>query len=103
MEFITDNLAIIVYIIIINLISFVAFGIDKTNAKKGARRIPEIYLFVFAIIGGSIGAYAGMKKFRHKKYYTRFSAGIPAIIIIQIIIIAISVIVLGESADEMTY
>ena len=74
------------YILLINLITFLLFGIDKYKAKKGLWRIPEKVLFLFAILGGSVGALIGMKVFRHKTKHKSFTIGIPAILIIQIIL-----------------
>ena len=74
------------YILLINLITFLLFGIDKYKAKKGLWRIPEKVLFLFAILGGSVGALIGMEVFRHKTKHKSFTIGIPAILIIQIIL-----------------
>lgn len=78
---------IAIYISVINLISFIAMGVDKYKAKKRAWRIPESTLFVLAIIGGSIGSIAGMHLFHHKTRHWYFLYGMPAILIIQIILI----------------
>ena len=77
----------IIYLIIINLISFLAMYIDKRKARYGKWRIPEQSLFFLALIGGSIGAIAGMYAFRHKTKKLRFSIGFPVILILQIILI----------------
>ena len=77
----------IIYLIAINLISFLAMYIDKRKAKYGRWRIPEQTLFILALIGGSIGAIAGMYTFRHKTKKLRFSIGFPVILILQIILI----------------
>ena len=73
-----------IYLIIINLIAFAIFGIDKKRAKKGQWRIPEKTLFLSAILGGSIGAILGMYIFHHKTKHWYFQVGIPAIMIVQI-------------------
>lgn len=78
---------IAIYISVINLISFIAMGVDKYKAKKRAWRIPESTLFVLAIIGGSIGSIAGMHLFHHKTRHWYFLYGMPTILIIQIILI----------------
>lgn len=77
----------IIYLIIINLIAFLTMFIDKRKAKYGRWRIPEQTLLILAIIGGSIGAMAGMYTFRHKTKKLRFSVGFPIILILQIILI----------------
>lgn len=78
----------IVYIIgafiALNIITFLTFGLDKLKAKKGKWRIPESTLLIMAIIGGSIGAYLGMKVWRHKTMHKKFKYGIPAIILMQV-------------------
>ena len=56
----------IIYLIIINLIAFIAMYLDKRKARYGKWRIPEQSLFILALIGGSIGAIIGMYTFRHK-------------------------------------
>ena len=77
----------IIYLIAINLIAFLAMYIDKRRAKYGKWRIPEQTLFILALIGGSIGAIAGMYTFRHKTKKLRFSVGFPVILVLQIILI----------------
>lgn len=76
--------AVSIYIILINLIAFVVFGIDKRKARKGQWRVPESTLFILAIIGGSIGALLGMLVFRHKTKHRKFTIGIPLILALQI-------------------
>lgn len=78
---------IIFYIIIINVVGFLLMGIDKKKAIKHAWRIPEATLFTVAIIGGSIGSILGMQIFRHKTRRWHFVYGMPAILIIQILLI----------------
>ena len=80
---------IIVYLAAINLISFTAMGVDKSKARKRSWRIPESTLFVLALIGGSIGSIVGMHLFRHKTKHWYFLYGMPAILIIQILIVVL--------------
>jgi uncharacterized membrane protein YsdA (DUF1294 family) len=77
-------IAVIAWLVIINLTAFAIFGIDKKRAKKGQWRIPEKTLFLSAILGGSIGAILGMYIFHHKTKHWYFQFGIPAIMIVQI-------------------
>ena len=72
------------YILAINVITFVIYGIDKLKAKKGKWRTPEACLLGLAVIGGSIGAYLGIKLWHHKTLHKKFKYGIPGIIILQI-------------------
>ncbi len=78
---------IIIYLIAINFISFTIMGVDKYKARKRAWRIPESTLFVLALIGGSIGSIAGMHLFHHKTRHWYFMYGMPAILIVQILIV----------------
>ena len=80
-------LLLVAYIVIINFIAFLLMGIDKRKAIKHAFRIPEATLFLFAIMGGSIGAILGMYTFRHKTRHWYFVYGIPAILLLQIALV----------------
>ena len=71
-------------IIAINVITVMVYGIDKLKAKKGKWRIPEATLLLLAIVGGSIGAWMGMKVSHHKTMHKKFRYGIPLIIAMQI-------------------
>ncbi|MCR5469845.1 MAG: DUF1294 domain-containing protein, partial [Prevotella sp.] len=75
------------YIVGVNILAFLFYGIDKWRAKKGKWRISEATLLLLAVIGGSIGAWLGMKVWHHKTMHKKFKYGIPAILIIQIILI----------------
>lgn len=77
----------IYYLGLINIISFMVYGIDKLKAKQGKWRIPEATLLLLAIIGGSIGAWCGVKAWHHKTLHKKFRYGIPLIIAIQIAMI----------------
>ena len=82
-----DNNILVIYFIIINLITFFIYGIDKYKAKKELWRIPEKVLIFFAFFGGSIGALFGMKIWHHKTLHNQFKYGIPAIIVLQAILV----------------
>lgn len=77
---------LIVYLIIINISAFIIFGIDKRRAVKKRWRIAESTLFLLALIGGIIGAEAGMYIFHHKTRHLHFVIGIPLIFIFQVVI-----------------
>lgn len=72
------------YLLLLNGIAFVLFGIDKLKARKGRWRIPERSLLVVALLGGSIGAWLGIKVWHHKNLHKKFSIGVPLIICLQI-------------------
>ena len=78
---------IVYYLIIINIVTFLVYGIDKWKAWKTMWRIREASLLMLAVLGGSIGAWLGMKVWHHKTQHKKFRYGIPAIIIIQLVII----------------
>ena len=80
----TIHLAIWIYLMVINLIAFALMGIDKRRAVRHDWRIPEKTLFLSAILGGSIGAIAGMQFFRHKTKHWYFRYGMPAVLILQL-------------------
>ncbi len=72
------------YLLAINAVAFILYGIDKYKAKKNQWRISEATLLTMAAIGGSIGAWAGMRLWHHKTMHKKFKYGIPLIIILQI-------------------
>ncbi len=78
----------IYYWMIINIVAFFLMGIDKKKARTGAWRIPEKTLFLSAILGGSIGSICGMQLFRHKTKHKSFVFGMPAILVVQLILAA---------------
>ena len=75
------------YLIIINIINFILFGIDKRKAKKNKWRIPESTLLGLSFLGGALGALIGMRFFRHKTKKKKFTIGIPIFLFINIGII----------------
>ena len=76
------------YLLGINAVTFIVYGIDKYKAKKAKLRIPEATLLLLAVLGGSIGAWMGMKVWHHKTMHKKFKYGIPAILLIQIALMA---------------
>lgn len=75
------------YLLLINAAAFILMLADKRKAKKNRWRIPESTLMLSAILGGSIGALAGMYTVRHKTRHIKFTVGIPAILIVQVIVL----------------
>lgn len=73
-----------IYLAVVNVTAFALYGLDKYKAKKGAWRIPEKTLLGIAVIGGSVGALAGMNFFRHKTRHWYFKYGLPAILAIHL-------------------
>ena len=74
---------------VMSVIAFAAFGLDKYKAKPDRWRTKEKTLFLFAILGGGIGAFLGMQVFRHKTQHKQFVIGIPLIMIVQLILIGV--------------
>ena len=80
-----------IWLVFINLITFLAFGLDKWKAKRKeknekVRRVPEKNLLLMAVVGGSAGALLGMKVFHHKTLHKAFRLGVPVILALQIVI-----------------
>ena len=72
-----------VYLIAVNICTFLVYGIDKQRARSGRWRIPESRLLLLAAVGGSLGAWMGMYVFHHKTKKAKFDLGIPLILFIQ--------------------
>lgn len=83
---------VLFYLVIINVVTFFMYGIDKWKAKKSKWRIRETALLGLAVLGGSIGAWLGMKVWHHKTQHKKFKYGVPAIIIIQLALIVYFII-----------
>lgn len=82
-----QNTYITIYLILINTITFIIYGIDKKRARNHEWRIPEKTLLLLALAGGSIGAYAGMQTFRHKTQKPLFKFGVPFIFLLQVAVL----------------
>ena len=76
----------LIYLIGINLAGFIIMGVDKKRAIRGAWRISEASLFFTALLGGSLGCILGMQHFRHKTKHWYFKYGMPAILVVQILL-----------------
>ena len=76
----------LIYLLIINVITFFTYGIDKWKAKRSKWRIPESTLLMMAVMGGSIGAWLGMKVWHHKTMHKKFKYGVPVILLVQVTI-----------------
>ena len=83
---------VFIYLVSINVVTFFMYGIDKWKAKKSRWRIREAALLGLAVLGGSIGAWLGMKVWHHKTQHKKFKYGVPAIIIIQLALIVYFII-----------
>ncbi len=78
--------AILLYIIAVNVVAFIVYGIDKYKARHAKWRISEATLLLLAVIGGSVGAWCGMKAWHHKTMHRKFKYGAPVIFILQLVL-----------------
>ena len=83
---------LLLYLILINLLGFVLYGVDKAKSKGRSRRIPERTLLWVARLGGGLGCWLGMMLFRHKTKHTRFMILVPLWIVLWVI----AVVLLGR-------
>ena len=81
-----EHQLIITYLVLVNATALVLMLADKQKARRGAWRIPEATLMGIALVGGSVGAIAGMYLFRHKTRHLKFRLGLPLILAAQICI-----------------
>lgn len=79
---------VLYFLLTLNVVTFIAYGIDKQRARKGRWRISEQTLLLLPMIGGSVGGYLGMKIWRHKTQHKKFRYGLPAILIIHCAIVS---------------
>ena len=86
----TAEQLIFIYLAVINVITFFMYGIDKWKAKRSKWRIRETALLGLAMLGGSVGAWLGMKVWHHKTMHKKFKYGIPLILVAQIVIILLA-------------
>ena len=87
------------YLIAISVVTFLAFGIDKWKARTGRWRISEATLLSLALIGGAAGAWIGMTVFHHKTLHKKFKYGVPVILLLQIILLALGACRTPEAPD----
>ena len=79
----------LIYLAVVNLVTFFLYRIDKWKAKRSKWRIEESTLLWWAAFGGTIGALLGMKAWHHKSRHKKFTIGVPAILIAQLIVAGI--------------
>ena len=81
--------AICVFLLVMNVLAFALMGIDKLKAKAGAWRVPEKTLFLVTALFGGLGGTLGMYFFRHKTKHWYFKLGFPALLVGQIVLLAL--------------
>lgn len=89
MNEITRSTVVIFYLVIVNILAFLLYGIDKRKAKRARWRIPESVLLGMAAVGGSVGAWLGMRVWHHKTQHKKFRYGVPAILVAQIVVLVL--------------
>ena len=87
---------VLIYLAVINIVSFFLYGIDKWKAKRTKWRVPESTLLWWAAFGGSIGALLGMKIWHHKTLHKKFKYGVPAILIGQLALIGMIIYIVNK-------
>lgn len=80
---------LLLYLLIINALGFALMLADKYKARKNLWRIPESTLMLIAALGGSVGSLFGMYTVRHKTKHRKFTLGIPAILLAQLVLAAV--------------
>lgn len=86
----------VIYLAVINFATFFVYGIDKLKARKGWWRISEATLLILAAVGGSVGAILGMQVFHHKTQHLKFKYGLPAILFLQLALVAYGTVKLWD-------
>lgn len=82
-----NSTLLILYLLAINIFTFLLYGIDKWKAKRARWRIPESVLLGMAAVGGSVGAWLGMRMWHHKTQHKKFRYGVPAILVAQVVLL----------------
>ena len=80
---------LLIVLVVMNLLAFVLMGVDKLKAKAGAWRIPEKTLFLVTALFGGLGGTLGMTVFRHKTKHWYFKLGFPALLVVQVVLLAV--------------
>lgn len=92
-QFILDYpLVLVAILLVMNLVSAIAYYADKQKAKKGKWRTPEATLIALAWAFGSVGALVGMYGFRHKTKHAKFIILVPLAFIVHVALVAVSLI-----------
>ena len=80
---------VLLYLLIVNIVAFLLYGVDKLKAKKGKWRVRERLLLGMAVVGGSLGALLGVKVWHHKTMHKKFRFGMPVIVVIQLVCVCL--------------
>ena len=82
---------IVYYLVAVNVVTFIVYGLDKSKARRGRWRIPEAALLWLAVLGGSPAALLAMWLFRHKTKHNKFRYGVPMILAVQVAVVILLV------------
>ena len=80
----TKNILLFVYLLGMNAAEYILMAVDKTNAIRKARRIPEAVLLLIAALGGSLGEWLGMAGLHHKTKHKKFLILVPLFLFVHI-------------------
>ena len=83
------RMMLIYYLLAVNVLTFIVYGVDKGKARRGRWRVPEATLMGLAALGGSVGAWMAMQLFRHKTQKKKFRYGVPALFVLQVAAVAL--------------
>lgn len=75
------------YLLVVNVLSFILYGIDKLKAKCHRWRIPENVLLLSSAVGGSVGSLCAMFLFRHKTQHKKFTILVPLFLFAQLAVV----------------
>lgn len=78
------KMMLIYYLLAVNVLTFIVYGVDKWKAQRGRWRVPEATLMGLAALGGSVGAWLAMQLFRHKTQKKKFRYGVPVLFVLQV-------------------
>ncbi len=78
------RMMLIYYLLAVNVLTFIVYGVDKWKARSGRWRVPEATLMGLAALGGSVGAWLAMQLFRHKTQKKKFRYGVPILFVLQV-------------------
>ena len=78
---------LLAYLLVINVITFMVFGVDKRRAEQDAWRVKESTLLGLCVMGGALGGFLGMGFFHHKTRKPKFQFGVPVAFILDVVVI----------------
>lgn len=88
---------ILIYLIVINVVTFVIYGYDKWQSQHGGWRISERALLGLVAAFGGVGALAGMWGLRHKTKHHLFVVGVPAIMLVEFLLFNVVLYMVSSS------